>query len=370
MTYLATSLDDPKRRQLLSLGAAGIDGLSIVPGHLLYAREGVVVAQPFDEQTLTPRGAPLTLAHTDPAAPWQPQPSASRTGIVVFRSKWYTTRQLARRGRDGTPMGVIGNPDVYTAVDLSPTGTRAVLVRGGSGWIQDRDLWLADLTSRVFERLTSHPGLESSPSWSPNGDRIAYHSSQAGVISPFVMDLKTRTEKRLLQPKEGVAVDDWTRNDTLVLRTYGKAVYALPVTGERKLEPLADTPYGKDQLQVSPNGQWIAFNSDESKAWEVYVARFPEFTDKRRVSVAGGVQPRWRGDGRELFYLAPDGTMMVVRPDRSSAARRLFKTSLNPPSHQISEFDVSSNGQRFLVLEPASTRPQTLTYLLNWIHAR
>jgi Tol biopolymer transport system component len=212
--------------------------------------------------------------------------------------------------------------------------------------------------------------LDERASWSPNGDRIAYHSSQAGVISPFVMDLKTRTEKRLLQPKEGVAVDDWTRNDTLVLRTYGKAVYALPVTGERKLEPLADTPYGKDQLQVSPNGQWIAFNSDESKAWEVYVARFPEFTDKRRVSVAGGVQPRWRGDGRELFYLAPDGTMMVVRPDRSSAARRLFKTSLNPPSHQISEFDVSSNGQRFLVLEPASTRPQTLTYLLNWIHAR
>ena len=112
---------------MLSLGAAGIDGLSIVPGHLLYAREGVVVAQPFDEQTLTPRGAPLTLAHTDPAAAWQPQPSASRTGIVVFRSKWYTTRQLAWRGRDGTPMGVIGNPDVYTAVDLSPTGTRAVL---------------------------------------------------------------------------------------------------------------------------------------------------------------------------------------------------------------------------------------------------
>ena len=129
-SYHVTSLDDPKRRQLLSLGAGGrIEGLSIVRGHLLYAREGVVVAQPFDEQTLTPRGAPLTLAHTDPA-PWQPRPSASRTGIVVFRSKWYTTRQLAWRGRDGTPMGVIGNPDVYTAVDLSTTGTRAVVGTG------------------------------------------------------------------------------------------------------------------------------------------------------------------------------------------------------------------------------------------------
>ena len=277
-------------------------------------------------------------------------------------------RQLAWRGRDGTPMGVIGNPDVYTAVDLSPTGTRAVLVRGGSGWIQNRDLRLADLISHMFESLTNHPGLESSPSWSPDGDRIAYHSSQAGVISPFVMDLETRSEKQLLQPKEGVVVDDWTRNDALVLRTYGTAVYALPVTGERKLQLLADTPYAKDQLQVSPNGQWIAFNSDESKAWEVYVARFPEFTDKRRVSVAGGVQPRWRGDGRELFYLAPDGTMMAVPSDRSSPARPLFKTPLNPPSHQVSEFDVSSNGQRFLVLEPVSTRPQTLTFLLNWSH--
>ena len=367
ITYFATSLDDTKQRHALSLGAAGIEGLSIVPGHFLYAREGVVVAQPFDEQTLTPRGAPLTLAHTDPS-PWQPRPSASRSGIVVFRSKWYTTRQLAWRGRDGTLMRVVGNPDVYTAVELSPTGTRAVVVRGGSGWIQNRDLWLADLTSGMFESLTSHPGLESSPSWSPDGGRIAYHSSQVGVISPFVMNLETRKEEQLLQPKEGVAVDDWTRNDALVLRTYGKAVYALPVTGERKLQLLPDATGDKDQLQVSPDGVWIAFNSDESKAWEVYVARFPTFTDKRRVSVAGGVQPRWRRDGRELFYLAPDGTMMVVSSDRFSPARRLFKTSLSPPSHQVSEFDVSSDGQSFLVLEPASNRPQTLTYLLNWIH--
>ena len=143
------------------------------------------------------------------------QTLASRTGIVVFRSKWYTTRQLAWRGRDGTPMRVVGNPDVYTAVELSPTGTRAVVVRGGSGWVQNRDLWLADLTSGMFERLTSHPGLESSPSWSPDGRRIAYHSSQVGVISPFVMNLETRKEEQLLQPKEGVAVDDWTRNDVL-----------------------------------------------------------------------------------------------------------------------------------------------------------
>ena len=121
-----------------------------------------------------------------------------------------------------------------------------------------------------------------------------------------------------------------------MLRTYGIGrVYALPLTGVRKLQRLVDTPYGEDQLQVSPDGQWIAFNSEETKTWEVYVARFPSFTDKRRVSVAGGVQPRWRGDGRELFYLAPDGTMMVVQSTLGSTgkfalAQPLFKTSLSP----------------------------------------
>jgi DNA-binding winged helix-turn-helix (wHTH) protein/Tol biopolymer transport system component len=373
-TYYVTTLHDPNQRRTLSLGTAGRRGaLSIARNHLLYAEEGVVVAQPFDEQALTSRGGPLTLARTDPA-PWPPRPSASGTGMIVFRSSWYPTRQLAwLRRRDGAGTS-IGSPDVYTALDLSPTGTRAVVVKGGSGWFQNRDLWLADLTTGIFNMLTSNPGLESSPAWSPDGRRIAYHSDQFGVISPFVKDLDTGKEERLFEPSEGVALDDWTRNDQLVLRTYGKAIYKLPITGVRKLERLVDTPSGGDQFQVSPDGRWIAFNSNESNAWEVYVARFPDFTDKQRVSVAGGVQPKWRGNGRELFYLAPDGTMMVVQlgadgPHGFPRARPLFKTLLNPPSHQLSEFDVTSDGQRFLVLEPASTRPQFFTLLQNWTEA-
>ena len=84
------------------------------------------------------------------------------------------------------------------------------------------------------------------------------------------------------------------------------------MTGPRKLQLLADTPYQEDQMQVSPDGRWIAFNSDESEAMEVWVARFPDFTDKRQVSVGGGVQPKWARNSRELFYVTPDGTMMAV----------------------------------------------------------
>ena len=158
LTYYVTSLDDPNQRRTLSIGTGGrIDGLSIVRGHLLYAREGVVVAQPFNEQTLESRGAPLTLEQTEPA-PWQPRPSASRTGVVVFRSSWYTMRQLAWRRREGDSKRVIGSPDVYTAVELSPSGTRAVVVKGGSGWAQDRDLWLVDLYERAPLQADHAPG--------------------------------------------------------------------------------------------------------------------------------------------------------------------------------------------------------------------
>jgi len=367
--FYVSSLDRPHERRALEIGRVGrIQGLSIFSGHLLYVQDRVVIDQPFDEQTLERRGAPTTLDEIDPA-PWQPQPSASRTGTLIFRSKWYSLRQLTWRGRDGRVTAVAGKPDVYNHVELSPDGTRAIVVHGGFG-PQNRDLWLADLTTGMFSRLTTDPGVESSPAWSPDGHRIAYHSSRPGVLSPFVMDVDTGREERLLEPPTGIAVDDWTPDGRfLVLRTYGAAVFTLPLEGPRELQRLADTPYTEDQLQVSPDGHWVAFNSDESDSWEVYVARFPEFTEKHQISVDGGVQPRWAQDSGELFYLTPDGTMMVV-PSTGGFGRRLpqalFKTALGPASYQNSQFDVTADGQRFLILEPPATRPQTFTYLLNW----
>ena len=123
-------------------------------------------------------------------------------------------------------------------------------------------------------------------------------------------------------------------------------------------------------MQVSPDGRWIAFNADESGTWEVYVARFPALTEKRPVSVGGGVQPRWARNSTELFYLATDGTMMVVEgvgsaTSKSAVPRALFKTSINPVADQLSEYDVTSDGKRFLILEPTRDRPQVFTFLVN-----
>ena len=148
--------------------------------------------------------------------------------------------------------------------------------------------------------------------------------------------LVLRRVRRCVKPTEGLSVEDWIAGDFLVLRSFGRAVFRLPMTGARKLEQLVDTPYSEDQLQVSPDGQWIAFNSDESEAWEAWVARFPQFTEKRQVSIGGGVQPRWARGGHELFYLAPDGTMMVlsegeVRRRRSGRPRSVRSACRSVP---------------------------------------
>ena len=110
----------------------------------------------------------------------------------------------------------------------------------------------------------------------------------------------------------------------------------MPLSGERTPRLLVDTPFIEDEVHVSPDGRWVAFNADESGRWEVYVAAFPAFTSKRQISSGGGVQPQWRADGRELFYLGPDGAMMSVRVDTrtgftASPPARLFTTKIARP---------------------------------------
>jgi hypothetical protein len=170
---------------------------------------------------------------------------------------------------------------------------------------------------------------------------------------------------------EGVALDDWTADGrTLVVRTYGRAVFAVALTGDREPVRLVDTPYVEDQTQVSADGRMIAFNSDESGRWEVYVATFPAFAQKRQVSSAGGMQPRWRRDGKELFYLGADGTLMAAPmafagQPASGLPVPLFQTGLSP-SPNVPQYDVSADGSRFLVLEPARAGGEPITFVLNW----
>jgi Tol biopolymer transport system component len=150
-----------------------------------------------------------------------------------------------------------------------------------------------------------------------------------------------------------------------------RTIRALALSGDRTPRIILDTPWaGEDQSHVSPDGRWIAFNSNESGRYEVYVARFPDFMDKRPISNDGGVQPLWRRDGRELFYLNPLGQVMAVAIQANASAdfglpRALFSTSLNP-SPSLGEYGVTPDGGRFLVLERVGAPPAALAFVLNW----
>jgi Tol biopolymer transport system component len=135
---------------------------------------------------------------------------------------------------------------------------------------------------------------------------------------------------------------------------------------------LLDTPFIKDEVHVSPDGRWVAYNSDESGRWEVFVATFPAFTSRRQVSTQGGVQPQWSANGRELFYLASDGAMMSIGLTPSPAVAstppvRLFSSRIQT-TPGAPNYAVIVNGEKFLALEPMEGEQNTLTFLLNGLN--
>jgi eukaryotic-like serine/threonine-protein kinase len=333
-------------------------------GHLFYSRENVLFARPFDADRLELSGAEVQLGN------YLGNVSVSDNGMIVYRSATLSVSTMTWFDRAGRRLGVLGEPGQYNQLVLSPRGRHATVVRGDiqtDNW----DLWHADLATGLFSRLTTAAGLDTDPSWSPDERALAFASARGGRYSAFVKDLVSGKEQPFGAFDEEVVVDQWTPDGRFVIvRTVGKAVYAVPVSGDRTPQMLVDTPYIEDEVHVSPGGRWVAFNANESGRWEVYVAQFPAFTSKRQISSAGGVQPQWRADGRELFYLALDGSMMSARVDtgtdfKATLPVRLFPTGM-VPSPEEPQYGVTVDGQRFLGLERVAGR-SSFTFLINWL---
>ena len=354
-----------------------------VSNNLVFVRDRVLYGQPFNPNTLALSGSPVRITENVGAGLFAANFSVSRD-IVAYRtgSGGRQGRQLMWIDRAGKRLEMIGDEGFLVSNPaLSPDGRRVAVQRTTAANV---DIWLIDLARNVPSRLTNQPAVESMPIWSPDGSRIAF-SQTANTDGPVVVSIDRPSEMTSLGlPGSGPAIlTDWSRDGRYVMykaqnRDTGTFdLWAVPLEGERT--PMAVSASGFDERdgQFSPDGRWVAFESDESGVSEIYVQPFPGPGRRERVSTNGGTQVRWRADGRELYYIAPDETLIAVAVSNDGkdlsfgASSKLFKTNI-APVRTISrqQYAVARDGQRFLILMSDLAPVPPATFVLNWAMAR
>ncbi len=358
------------------------------PNYLLFVRQGVLLAQEFDLKKLQTIGDPKPVAE-QVSHDWfgHGHFSISRTGVLAYTRGGSLVRdvKLVWVDRSGKEVGQVGKAGGFSGVELSPDGKRlAVHQHDGNGG----DVRIFDAQHIAPMRLTFDASQDnSSPIWSPDGKRIAFGSVRAGMPSIYVKSADgTGEEELLLQSKEPVVPMAWSSDNRFLvfwkndLKTSAD-LWILPLEGDKKPRPFLQSTFLEGHGQISPDGKWLAYWSGESGQEEIYVRPFPSGPGRWQVSTNGGTFPRWRSDGKELFYLTTDsfGKMMAVEIKSSGAAfgygsaKELFDSqyeNFTHPGHSgyWHTYAVSPDGQRFLIPRPVA--PQTLindvTIVLNW----
>ncbi|HEY6050297.1 MAG TPA: protein kinase, partial [Thermoanaerobaculia bacterium] len=330
------------------------------PGRLLFVRKGTLVAQTFDLEKLRTSGQPVAIAER--IAVFAPTGHAdfavSTDGRLLLYRQGAPASRLVWLDRTGKQVGLVGQPGYFGFVRLSPDDRRlaAEVEDPGTG---GRDIWLFDLATGLGNRLTFDPVDAGWPNWSADGNRLAFASATKGPPRIYIRHLVGPPEETLVSESNGPELlDDWSRDERLMTyvdyspnRKEQRKVWLLPMTGDRKPVPLDGSPASQYGSRFSPDSRSVAFVSEESGQAEVYVAAIDGSGRKQRISPAGGYLPCWGRDGRELFFVAADGVLMRVQvapgPEmRFSAPGPLFSL---PPFPFRSNYDVSVDGQRFLV---------------------
>ncbi len=381
MGVYAGSLDSREEKFLVRANSSMVYA---PPGFLLFYREGNLFAQRFDAKALQVSGDPFPVAEQIQYLPqiYWAFFSVSENQVLVHqaRSAAPGLSQLVWFDRSGKALGTLGALAYQANPRISPDGKRVALdiadVRSGN-----LDVWIYETSGGIATRFTSHSAIDAVPVWAPNGDRIAFMSFRGGHADLYQQSQTGagKAEAIFLSDKAKYPTD-WSPDGRFILFRLHDAksnieLWVVPVGGgDRKAVPFIQAAFGVSHGQFSPDGRWIAYASNESGKGEIYVAPFPGPGGNWRVSSGGGAQPRWRRDGSELFYIAPDGKLMTVGVKsgptfEAETARPLFQTRPREPTYagDLFNYDVSADGQRFLMNnEVAETNIPSLDVVLNW----
>ncbi len=350
-------------------------------GHLLYVFDQTLMARPFDAEARQITGDAFPLAeniYVDMGAVLGSF-SVSDHGTLAYQmgsARESVEATLQWRSRSGEILAEIGSPDAYVEVQLSPVGRQAVVAKSdiAGGF---NNLWLLDLDRELETRFTFETGTDYFVAWSPDGETIAFSSNRTGSFQLYSKSVSGGGDAQLLREQEGTSYpSSWSPDGRYLVYQAntgeGEDMFAWDLQGEGEPIPLQPTKFNDTVPMVSPDGRWLAWAGDDSGQWEIYVTAFPGGGRKWQIS-DGGDWPRWKRDGSEIFYLTAAGTVMATQVDgsgdtfRVGATEELFELG---PYNDGFDYDVTADGQRFLVIKQAEQNEQRnqqpMALVLNW----
>jgi eukaryotic-like serine/threonine-protein kinase len=339
-------------------------------GHLLIPRAQGVQAQPFDVSSGKLNGAIFPVVEKIGFVPEVPLATytVSETGVLAFRTSVDANSAIAIFNRKGERMGIAGPPGDYAQITLSPDEKRIAVDRREIGTF---DIWMLDLASGVFSRVTFDPANDRDPVFSPDGRQIVFTNNRSGMPHLYRKTIGGGPEELIYSGPDREASEAWLRDGSILFGNQGGRKYFVMRPGEAGQPKLIyQSDFQLDEPAISPDGKWVAYGSSESGRWEAYVARFPEWDERRQISTDGGMQPHWRQDAREIVYIANDGRLMSVsvKPGASlepAAPTLLFQSGIRP-SGTIEQWTMSHDGAKFYVLTNAEQEDRPITVVLNW----
>ena len=346
------------------------------PGYLLYVRDRAILAQRFDSKTFQVTGEPMAVA-TDPQ--FLPRimhatfSAVDTKALLVQKGGNVMASRLTWFDRSGKELGTIGEPAVYANPQIAVSG-KAVAADMTDTGNSNTEIWTYDAQQGEAKRLTFDGILDAMPVWSPDGARVVFTSSRGSAFNLYMKEASGAQEERAICESDGDKYPtSWSRDGKYILYTEGADLKYLT------LPELSSTLFLKaagtlKTAEFSPDGKWVAYASNESGRWQVYVTSFPEAKGKWQVSNGGGEEPRWRADGKELLYLAADSKLMAVAVQtgpgfNAGVPTVLFQTNPKETVATSEQFlyDLVPDGQKILVntaLKNVATEPMTV--ILHW----